>query len=139
MKEGCFDVGEIKWMNIIKAGLYAQDKLIGIWELKDGDFAGAQVKVYKDGINLEAKLISVPPKMKESCYNEDDVKWMNIFTESDGKYSIVDIVKVKGDCSEIYSSKNINFSDENTVSVIPGSINTDPTGGPQKWTKVSSE
>lgn len=121
------------------SNLHAQDKLIGTWELKDGDFAGAQLKVYKDGSNLEGKLITVPQKMMESCYNENDVKWMNIFNEGDGKYSIIDIVKVKGDCSEIYSSKNINFSNENTVSVTAGAINTDPTGGSQNWTKVNSE
>lgn len=119
--------------------LYAQDKLTGIWELKDGEFAGAQVKVYKDGSNLESKLFTVPQNMKQSCYNENDVKWMNIFKESEGKYSIIDIVKVKGDCSDIYSSKNINFSDENSVSVTAGAINTDPTGSLQKWTKVNSE
>ena len=119
--------------------LYAQDKLIGTWERTGDDFAGAQVKVFKTGSSFKGKIVFATQLMKEGCFAEGEIKWMNIIKAGKGYYEMDDLSKSAGDCSSWYAYKYIEFTDDNNISIT--SMTTDPStsGNFQTWKKISDE
>jgi hypothetical protein len=119
--------------------IYAQDKLIGIWESKDGEFTGAQIEVFQNGISFEGKFIMITQSMKGGCFIEGEVKWMNIFKDEKGHYSMIDFSRNKVDCNEGSNYKYVYFTDSTSIIVTSSAIDTDKSPGSQVWVKVSSE